>query len=161
MTSPDPTMAAVAAAVSRGHAGHREEARGRLTALWRQVGSDGDPLLRVTIAHFLADLQGDARDELSWDERALSAVAELTDERAQQHHAGLQVRAFLPSLHLNVADCRRRLDDPVRAREHLARAEQLVGELADDAYGQLLRDGLRHVRDALDAGSTAPLASAP
>lgn len=161
MSAPDPTMAAVTEAVAQGHAGRREQARARLTGLWEQVGSTGDPLHRVTIAHFLADLQDDVRDELAWDERALAAVGELTDERAQQHHSGLQVRGFLPSLHLNLADCHRRLGHAGPARDHLAQAEAVVARLADDPYGQLVRGGLEHVRAALEAGSTAPLPTAP
>lgn len=161
MTAADPTMADVAAAVELGHGGQRAEARQRLAGLWEQVGEGGDPLLRVSIAHFLADLQDDVRDELAWDERALSAVAALTDDRAAHQHAGLQVRGFLPSLHLNLADCHRRLGNPGAARRHLARAEADVDVLAEDDYGSLIRAGLEHVRAALDAGSTDPLPSAP
>jgi hypothetical protein len=161
VTAADPTTAAVAAAVELGHGGQRAEARTRLAELWHQVGEAGDPLLRVTIAHFLADLQDDVREELAWDERALSAVAALTDERAAHQHPGLQVRGFLPSLHLNLADCHRRLGDPEAARRHLARAEEDIDVLAGDDYGSLIRAGLEHVRAALGAGSTDPLPSAP
>lgn len=129
--------------------------------MWQRLGPDGDPLHRVSLAHFLADLQDDVREELSWDERALAAVGDLTDERVQQHLAAMHVRGFLPSLHLNLADCHRRLGDPTRAREHLAEAERSVGALADDDYGRMMRGAMHHVRDALDAGSTDPLSTAP
>lgn len=73
----------------------------------------------------------------------------------------MQVRGFLPSLHLNLADCHRRLGDPTHARDHLAEAQRSVDALADDDYGRMLRDALQHVRDALDVGSTEPLPTAP
>ena len=161
MSVPDETMAEFAAAVALGRGGARAEARRRLTDLWARVGPDGDPLHRVSIAHFLADLQDDVRAELRWDERALAAAGDLTDERAQQYDAALRVRGLLPSLHLNLADCLRRLGDAPGARQHLAQAEASVDELADDAYGRMIRAGLWHVREALDAGSTEPLPSAP
>ncbi len=160
MSAADSVLADITAAVQLGRDGQRAEARERLTGLWEQVGGDGDPLHRVTIAHFLADLQDDVRDELAWDERALAAVGTLTDERVAQHQAGGQVRAFLPSLHVSVADGHRRLGDPEQARRHLARAEETVDVLADDDYGRVVRTGLEQVRTALDAGSTAPLPGA-
>ncbi|WP_299951787.1 hypothetical protein [uncultured Modestobacter sp.] len=154
-------MTAVTQAVTRGKAGHPDEARTQLAALWERVGPAGDPLHRVSIAHFLADLQDDVRAELAWDERALAAVGELTDRRTEQHTAGLTVRGFLPSLHLNLADCHRRLGAATEARRHLAEAVSLLDALADDAYGRLMRAAVDHVRDALDAGSTDPLPTAP
>jgi hypothetical protein len=161
MSTSDGTMAQITAAVELGRGGARAEARQQLTDLWERVGPDGDPLHRVTLAHFLADLQDDVRAELRWDERALAAAGALTDERARQHHAALRVRGMLPSLHLNLADCLRRLGDAPGARQHLAEAESSIDELADDAYGRMIRAGLWHVQAALEAGSTAPLPSAP
>jgi hypothetical protein len=161
MSVPDGTMAEIVAAVELGRGGARAEARRRLTDLWERVGPEGDPLHRVTLAHFLADLQDDVRAELHWDERALAAAGDLTDERAQQYDAALRVRGMLPSLHLGVADCLRRLGDAPGARQHLAAAASSVDELADDDYGRLVRTGLEHVRAALEAGSTEPLPSAP
>ena len=160
MSASDETMAEIVAAVELGRGGARADARRRLTDLWERVGPDGDPLHRVTLAHFLADLQDDVRAELRWDERALAAAGDLTDERAQQYAAALRVRGLLPSLHLNLADCLRRLGDASGARQHLAEAAS-IDELADDAYGRMIRAGLWHVQTALEAGSTAPLPSAP
>ena len=161
MSASDETMAEIVAAVELGRGGARADARRRLTDLWERVGPDGDPLHRVTLAHFLADLQDDVRAELRWDERALAAAGDLTDERAQQYAAALRVRGLLPSLHLNLADCLRRLGDAPGARQHLAEAESSIDELADDDYGRMIRAGLWHVRQALEAGSTQPLPSAP
>ena len=161
MSASDETMAEIVAAVELGRGGARAEARRRLTDLWERVGPDGDPLHRVTLAHFLADLQDDVRAELRWDERALAAAGDLTDERAQQYDAALRVRGLLRSLHLNLADCLRWLGDASGARQQLAAAAASIDELADDGYGRLVAAGLGHVREALEAGSTEPLPSAP
>ncbi|MGX5653757.1 hypothetical protein ACWKWC_03190 [Geodermatophilus nigrescens] len=160
MAAADPVIEAVTAAAQLGRAGESARAREQLLELWNRVGDTGDPLHRVTIAHFLADLQDDVRDELAWDERALAAVTELTDERAARHDAALHVSGFLPSLHLNLADCRR-LSETAQARAHLQVAESLIHVLADDDYGRLMRGAVDHVRDALDAGSTDRLPTAP
>jgi hypothetical protein len=39
---------------------------------------------RVSVAHWLGDLQDDAHAELAWDLRALEAARSVTDERARQ-----------------------------------------------------------------------------
>jgi hypothetical protein len=52
------------------------------------------------------------------------------------------VAAMYPSLHLNLADCHRRLGDLDRARDHLAQGQAAAGALPDDGYGQLIRGGL-------------------
>ena len=87
MSAPDETMAEIVAAVELGRGGAQAEARQRLTDLWERVGPDGDPLHRVTLAHFLADLQDDVRrrlGDLSGARRHLAraeaSVDELTDD---------------------------------------------------------------------------------
>jgi hypothetical protein len=154
-------MADLAAAVELGRAGERDAARRRLLAMWDDLGADGDPLRRCSVAHFLADLQGDVREELRWDERALAAAQDLTDDRGQEHQAALVARGFLPSLQLSLADDHRRLGDPVRAREHFVLAEAALDELSDDDYGRLIRSGVDLVREALAVGATEPLPVAP
>jgi hypothetical protein len=147
-------------AVVQGQAGDRAAARRELAAIWTEVEqSGGDAFHRCVIAHFLADLQDDLRDELMWDERALAAVAGVTDERAQAYHPSLQVRGFLPSLYLSLADDHRRLGDAARAHEFLELARGTVDALGDDAYGGLVRSGLDNVARALAEGSTERLLS--
>jgi hypothetical protein len=154
----DDVIARVTAAVGRGQAGEQATARQELEALWAEVErAGGDDFHRCVIAHFLADLQEDDRDELMWDERALAAVDGVTDERAQQLHASLRVRGFMPSLYLSVADDHRRLGDASRAQEFLAKAEATADALGDDAYGQLVRGALEKVGRALAEGSTERL----
>lgn len=161
MTAPDPTMEAITAAVVRGRRGDVAGARSDLEALWSEIGVGGDPFHRCTLAHYLADLYDDAAVALVWDVRALDAADALGDERAQQHHASLQVAAFYPSLHLNLADNLRRLGSFGSAADHLARAEERCSTLPDDAYGEMIRAALADVRHAVDQHRTERLSSAP
>jgi len=135
----DAMMTRIGQVIMLHHAGDREEARGRYLGLWEEIGEDGDPLHRCTLAHYMADAQDDPVDELAWDLRALSAAEGLTEERLARHEQALAVRALQPSLHLNLAADYVKLDRPEAARSHLAQARAAVGSLGDDGYG----DGVR------------------
>ncbi|MGQ4388611.1 hypothetical protein [Streptomyces sp. SAS_270] len=137
--APDAMMTRIGQVVMLHHGGDREEARGRFLDLWAEIGEDGDPLHRCTLAHYMADTQDDPCDELAWDLRALSAADELSDGRVAAHHRSLAVRAFYPSLHLNLAADYVKLGRGEAARSHLRRARGADGALGDDPYG----DGVR------------------
>ena len=117
------------------HAGDREEARRRLLDLWTELGEDGDPVHRCTLAHYLADTQDDPADELAWDLRALT--------EAEGAGGALAVRALYPSLHLNLAADYVKLDRAEAARVHLSRARGAAGALGNDSYGDGVRAVLR------------------
>lgn len=154
----DDVMARVTAAVQRGQAGDRVPARQELAVIWAEVEGDGnDDFHRCVIAHFMADLQDDQRDELMWDERALAAVDGVSDERAQEFDPRLQVRGFMPSLYVSLADDHRRLGDADRAHEFLGKAAAASDALGGDAYGDLVRGILDKVSQALAEGSTEQL----
>jgi hypothetical protein len=121
------------------HAGDREEARHRFLDLWTEIGEDGDPLHRCTLAHYMADTQDDPCDELAWDLKALTAAEELTDDRLAEHEGALAVRALYPSLHLNLAADYVKLGRGEAARAHLRRARGACDALGDDPYS----DGVR------------------
>lgn len=142
-------MDEIMAAVAKGQAGQRAEAARELKALWDDAGDDA--LQRVTIAHHLADLQDDLAAELLWDQRALMAVAALTDSRVGDFNDALEVRAFLPSLHLNLADVHHRLGHESAARTHLASAQSFIDALADDGYGSMIRSGITNLEARLSA----------
>ncbi|WP_455359503.1 hypothetical protein [Streptomyces sp. SYSU K21746] len=146
-SSEDAVMTRIGQAIMLLHGGDREEARNRFGALWSEIGENGDPLHRCTLAHYMADTQDDPADELAWDLRALSAADGLSDERVAQHHATLAVRAFYPSLHLNLAADYVKLQRPDAARVHLDRARAATGTLGDDGYG----NGIRAAIDRLQA----------
>ena len=155
----DDVMARVTAAVQRGQAGERAAARQEMEEMWAEVDQGGgDDFHRCVIAHLTADLQEDERDELMWDGRALAAVAGVSDERAREFDESLQVRGFMPSLYLSLADDHRRLGDANRAHEFLQEARATSDALSDDAHGQLIRSAVDEVGRALAEGSTGPLA---
>lgn len=133
--SEDGVLTRIGQAVMLLHGGDREEARNRFGELWTEIGESGDPLHRCTLAHYMADTQDDPGDELAWDLRALTAAeGPLT--------AGVSpaVRAFYPSLHLNLAADYVKLQRPDAARLHLSRARAAVNALGDDGHGN---DGVR------------------
>jgi hypothetical protein len=154
-------MAAIIEAVTAGRQGDADGARIRLLALWEEITPTGDALHRCTLAHYLADLYPDAARALIWDVRALDAAAALTDERAQDHHASLQVAGFYPSLHLNIADNLRRLGSFDAAREHVEAGRSRVDALADDEYGAMIRRALVEVGEAVEQRSTVARPTAP
>lgn len=158
---PDPTMEDIGRAVTLGRSGDPETARNDLRDIWERIGVTGDPFHRCTLAHYLADLHDEPAEALVWDVRALDAADALTDGRAQQHHAGLQVAGFYPSLHLNLADNLRRLGAFGSAAEHVRLAEHHAPALPDGAYGAMIRGAISEVREAIGNGDTARRSSAP
>jgi hypothetical protein len=158
----DEVLARIADAVTL-VAADRDAARVRLGAIWTEVEA-GDPLHRCVLAHYLADLQDDVRDELRWDLRALAAADEVAQERdrAAAETGGaldgraLDVRALYPSLHLNLGDDYRRLGAAAQAREHLALARAAEHVLPDDGYGRMIRGGIADLARRLDGVAAAP-----
>ncbi|MBY6682298.1 hypothetical protein HQ312_14670 [Rhodococcus sp. BP-316] len=116
----DPTMDAIAAAVTEGRGGDVDEARRQLLALWQDIGVDGDPLHRCSLAHYLADLHEDPAQALTWE-----------------------------SLHLNLADNYCKLGSLDAAREHIDAAKECSSTLTDDPYGDLIRDAIGKVDAAI------------
>ena len=146
----DPTIIRIGQAVRLSHQGEREAARLLFAEIWDEIGGEqGDPLHRCTLAHAMADVQDDVREELVWDQRALAAADLLTDARVVQAGVSLPVAGLYPSLHLNLSECYRKLGDLDRAREHLQHAQDTIGALGDDGYGQMIRDGLERVAERL------------
>ncbi|MGF7123202.1 hypothetical protein [Rhodococcus sp. BE178] len=85
----------------------------------------------------------------------------LTNDRVRQHHAGLVVRGFYPSLHLNLADNLRRLGSFDQAREHLDAAGRYFDALGDDGYGAMIRTAVDEVGVAVTERSVEPRPSHP
>ncbi|MFE6914966.1 hypothetical protein [Streptomyces rubiginosohelvolus] len=144
--SEDAVMTRIGQAIMLLHGGDREEARNRFGALWSELGADGDALHRCTLAHYMADTQDDPGDELAWDLRALTAAEGASGGRAAEHPDLPAVRAFYPSLHLNLAADYLKLQRPDSARIHLQRARAAAESLADDGYG----GGVRAAIDRLE-----------
>jgi tetratricopeptide (TPR) repeat protein len=146
----DPILIRIGEAAQLTHSGDREAARRLLEELWTDIGGElGDPLHRCTLAHAMADAQDDVREELLWDQRALAAAELLTDERVAEAGVPLSVTGLYPSLHLNLAECYRKLGNLPQAREHLRQAESTIESLPNDEYGQLIRNGLAQIAEKL------------
>ncbi|GAB2578300.1 hypothetical protein Aab01nite_09900 [Paractinoplanes abujensis] len=146
----DAVLARIGQAVEMHHGrGRPDAAREMFAGIWAEIGGErGDPLHVCVLAHSMSDVQDDPERELEWELRALDAAGRLTDERVAAAGVPLTVAGLYPSLHLNLADCCRRLGHLDRAREHLAQARATIGALGDDDYGRLIRDGLdRLARD--------------
>ncbi|MFC8310392.1 hypothetical protein ACFUMJ_07500 [Streptomyces olivaceus] len=147
-------MDAIGLAVAEGRTGSTLSARRKLLDLWSALGVTGDPLHRCSLAHYLADLYEDPAQALAWDVRALDAADAMTDQRVQEHHAGLRIAGFYPALRLNLADNYRRLGSFDAAAAHLHAAEEHAPNLPQDAYGALLRTALDEVAQAVSRRDT-------
>jgi hypothetical protein len=147
----DPTLTRIGQGVElHHHRGQREAARDLFAQIWDDIGGEqGDPLHVCVLAHAMADVQDNVRQELVWDLRALAAADLVTDERVAQAGVTLSVAGLYPSLHLNVGECYRKLGDLGRAREHLQQARDTIGALGDDEYGQLIKGGLERLAQQL------------
>lgn len=145
--NPDPIMARIGQGVELHHGqGRPEAARALFAQLWTEIGAErGDPLHVCVLAHSMADVQDDVHEELTWDLRALAAAGLLSDDRVARAGVPMPVPALYPSLHLNLADCYRRLGDLDRARRHLEEARAGIDALGDDDYGRLIRSGLERL----------------
>jgi hypothetical protein len=150
LSEPDVIMQRIGLGMELSQQGDRAAARDLFAEVWAGFGEEaGDPLHRCALAHSMADVQEDVRAELVWDLRALEAADLLTDQRAARAGVTSPVAAFYPSLHLNLAECYRKLGDLDRAREHLECGNAAVGALNDDGYGQMIRRGLDRLSDKL------------
>ena len=146
----DPTLLRIGQVVQLSHQGERAAAGREFAEIWDEIGGEqGDPLVRCTLAHAMADVQEDARQELLWDQRALAAADLITEQRIAEAGVSIPAAGLYPSLHLNLSECYRKLGDLDRAREHLRAARATIGALGDDEYGRLIRKGLEQVAEHL------------
>lgn len=126
-------------------------AAGRLfLKLWQQIGGlGGDPFHRCAIAHSMADVCENVEEELAWDLRALDAADSLTDARAARGGVNGPVTAFYPSLHLNLAECYRKLGDAERALDHLVRGRNSLRELPEGEYSVMIGEAFDRIGKTL------------
>ncbi len=156
----DVVLTRIGQAVMLHRGGDREEARNRLARLWAEIGPDGDPFHRCTLAHYLADTQDDPADELDWDLTALESARQAKaapagrdgERRAPPSRSVPAVVALLPSLHLSLAADYAALHRPGEARAELDRARRTAAPLADDEYGRGVRQAIERLGDRI-AGS--------
>lgn len=137
MSEPEAVMVEIGRGIDLNQRGEREAARELFAEIWQRIGEEnGDPFHVCALAHSMADVQDDVQDELLWDQRALAAADQVTDERAARAGVTSPVAGFYPSLHLNLGECYRKLGDLSQAREHLQRGQAAVAAVPDNGYGQ-------------------------
>jgi hypothetical protein len=142
---PDDVMRRIGVGIGLRERGETAVARRVLAELWDEIGGEsGDAFHRCAIAHSMADVQDDVEQELTWDLRALSAADQISDERAAQGGVG-SVAGFYPSLHLNLAECYRKLGQIGQARDHVTKGVAACSALGDDGYALMVRGGLERV----------------
>lgn len=129
--------------------GDAASARRVFDEVWTLVGPDGDAFHRLAVAHAMADVQDALVDELAWDERALAAADELTQDRLRAAGMDRSVGSLYPSLHLNLGDVHRRLGNTEQAKVHLRLGRAALVELPTDGYGELVRAGLDQLAERI------------
>ena len=147
----DPIMAEILSAVALLHGGDRAGARSRFEGIWSRIAGAPEPIHACTLSHYMADVQDDPAEELAWDIRALDSALRSTDADAQRHSQAVSIAAFMPSLHVNLAEDYFKLGDVARSRDHLASARNFLGSLPDDPYGRMIRRGIERLATKLDA----------
>lgn len=100
--------------------GTRAEYQGDLegaAALYRQAwAAAGDDYEACIAAHYVAHVEKEAGEMLRWNQEALDRAERCTDAR---------VKAFYPSLYLNMGQSYERLGNPSEAQRYYALAAQL------------------------------------
>jgi len=139
---PDEIMTRIGRGTELSQQGERDRARQLFAEVWEEIGPDGDPFHRCGLAHSMADVQDDPRQELVWDLRALEAADLITDDRARRAGVTSPIAGFYPSLHLNLGEVYRKLGDMSAARRHLDAGQAAIGALSDDGYAKLIKNGL-------------------
>lgn len=135
----DTVQARIRAAMRQRESGDTVGAYDALSRMWPEVES-GDAFDRLFFAHTFADVQTSPEDELHWDLIALAAVEHVTEARSAEQGIPGGRDGLRPSLHLNVANCYKRLGDEPNTQYHLQTGSQLLHLLDDGAYGSLIRE---------------------
>lgn len=130
--------------------GDRDAARQQLAELWGLLSDDA--FHRCIIAHYMADLQEDARVELEWDRLALESASSGSPESFDGKIPGVEYGAFLPSLHLNLAASHERVGDRESAKQQAVLASQSLATLGATPLGELTRAAVQRLCERLGVG---------
>lgn len=119
--------------------GKTAEAKDMFLSLWPAVEQGDDAFAKCFLAHSLADVQDDPREELRWDLLALEAAADVTEERAAEQEVPGGRLGLYPSLHLNLAENYVKLEDDEAARGHYLAGREHLHLLDEHEYGASIR----------------------
>jgi tetratricopeptide (TPR) repeat protein len=115
--------------------GRTDDARGLFHQAWEAATDDYEACVA---AHYLARHQPTPKETLHWNQECLNRADLVADDR---------VRAFYPSLHVNMAKAYRDLGEPDQAHEHFTFAAGHIHELPQGQYSDWTRfaiaEGLR------------------
>lgn len=119
-------------------AGMKAESEGRtadalalFSQAWEQSADDFEASIA---AHYVARHQKEPEETLRWNQIALARAEAVGDER---------VRAFYPSLYLNLGKAHEDLGHRDEAKKFYALASCKVSELPEGKYGDIVRDGVQ------------------
>ncbi len=110
--------------------GKPEEAFQLFQQAWNEAKTDFE---KFTSAHYVARHQSTIASKLTWDQIALEAALNLTDD---------SMKGVYPSLFLNVGKCHEDLGNIEKARENYREGLSFTSFLPDDGYGKLIHNGI-------------------
>lgn len=112
--------------------GHPDVAKSIFQQAWNEALTNEEKFIA---AHYVARHQNSISDKLKWDKVALELALEINDDNAKK---------ALPSLYLNVAKCYEDLSDFESAKENYHLGLSFTGQLEEDGYGKLIKNGLEN-----------------
>lgn len=142
----------ITAAISLAVGGDPTRGRQQLMDCWADT-TEADHAHRCVLAHYLADLQTELDQEITWDRIALEEHA-LVDDGDLATVGIVSVRAMAPSLHLNLGDGHLRRGDIQQACDHLRQGLFTSTALESDGYGTMIRSGHQSLAQRIEAIST-------
>jgi len=149
----------VVEAVNIALSGDTVEGRARLLECW-QSSTPAEHAQRSVLAHYLADLQADLSDEITWDEAALREYA-FVDEHELTAIGISSAAALEPSLRLNLGDGYLRAGRLAESRAQFVAGMAASPLLTHDEYGALIRGGLERLGERLAVAQGFPQSGGP
>lgn len=118
--------------------GRPDDARTLFLEAWEARTDDYDACIA---AHFLARHQPTPQDTFYWNEQALNYAAAVGDER---------VRAFYPSLYLNMGYSHELLGDMAEAGKYYDMAAQRMDDIPDGRYKNIVSNGISNGQQRME-----------
>lgn len=110
--------------------GENEKASLLFEKAWNEASNDQE---RFIAAHYLARHQKDVDSKLKWDHLALDLALKIEDA---------SMKAYFPSLYLNVAKCYEDLGNLELAKINYDLASSFAKFLPEDGYGKMIKSGI-------------------
>jgi tetratricopeptide (TPR) repeat protein len=111
--------------------GNLVEAKQLFLKAWTESVTDFE---KFTSAHYVARHQDLVVEKLKWDETALTFALKIEEPA---------MKAYYPSLYLNIGKCYEDLNNFTEAREHYQKALSYFEYLPEDGYGKMIKSGIR------------------